>query len=173
MNKSNTIDLIGSVRSGTMTDNDNEGHSGFTIDGIRTNSGFIASIARQPNVVLLHIGTNDLNGNVDVGNAPNRLGVLIDRIFSSAPNTTLLVAQIIASKNNAALQTRINSYNSAIPAVVQARRNQGRKIAVVNLGNILTSSDLADSLHPNAQGYVKMGNTWADGIQAAVNAGIL
>ncbi|KAH7090951.1 hypothetical protein BKA62DRAFT_834936 [Auriculariales sp. MPI-PUGE-AT-0066] len=45
----NTVDFIGSVKAGTMTDNDNEGHSGWTID-------------QSPVVLALHAGTNDIYG---------------------------------------------------------------------------------------------------------------
>src|SRR4051812_10504460 len=54
-----------------------EGFSGFTISGGGAGSlaGLVdAAIAQtDPNIVLLMIGTNDVNGNIDVANAPNRL----------------------------------------------------------------------------------------------------
>ena len=63
-----------------------EGHDGYTIDTGSGNSGISGSITDQamanyhPNIVLLMIGTNDVNGNIDVANAPTRLGKLIDEI---------------------------------------------------------------------------------------------
>jgi hypothetical protein len=60
-----------------------EGHPGYTIDTSGTNSGIAplvdASIAtNHPHIVLLMIGTNDINRNIDPANAPTRLGALLD-----------------------------------------------------------------------------------------------
>jgi hypothetical protein len=41
------------------------------------------------------IGTNDVNGNVDVANAPNRFGKLSDDITTRAPSALVVVATII------------------------------------------------------------------------------
>ncbi|KAK2734883.1 GDSL-like lipase acylhydrolase [Colletotrichum kahawae] len=61
--KGNTVDFVGSVQAGTMSDSDNEGHNGATIDQI--SSFATVSLPQRPNVVLLHAGTNDINGNID------------------------------------------------------------------------------------------------------------
>ena len=54
-NTGNTVNLIGSLQSGTMADNNNEGHDGAPIDQIA--SFATAVLLQQPNVVLLHAGT--------------------------------------------------------------------------------------------------------------------
>ncbi len=38
-----------------------------------------------PHIVLLMIGTNDINGDVDVANALNRLATLVDEMTETAP----------------------------------------------------------------------------------------
>src|SRR5262249_13855023 len=74
------IDFVGSQRSGSLPDTDNEGHSGWRIDQIAASvDGWLSTY--QPDVVLLHIGTNDMNQNYQVDTAPQRLGALIDRIL--------------------------------------------------------------------------------------------
>lgn len=57
------MDFVGSVQAGTMPDSDNEGHNGATIDQISLFA--TVSLPQRPNVVLLHAGTNDINGNID------------------------------------------------------------------------------------------------------------
>ncbi|KAF9024283.1 SGNH hydrolase [Hymenopellis radicata] len=168
---SHTVNMVGSIKSGTMVDNDNEGHSGFTISQIATNAGVTSSLALHPNVVLLHIGTNDMNLNSDVGNAPARLGSLIDQIFTASPDAVLFVAQIIMSTSSTT-QSRIVAYNAAIPAVLAVRQLAGKKVLVVNMGNLLTAGDMADALHPNDQGYVMMANAWSTALQNASHLGI-
>jgi lysophospholipase L1-like esterase len=55
------LDFVGTVRNGPMSDPDNEGHSGYRINEIAALAD--ASLTRyRPNVVTLHIGTNDLIG---------------------------------------------------------------------------------------------------------------
>ncbi len=162
--------MIGSIKAGTMADNDNEGHSGFTIAQIAADAGAIASLAQRPDVVLLHIGTNDMGLNSDIANAPARLGSLIDQIFTASPNATLIVAQIIFSTFSTT-QSRIVDYNAAIPAVVATRRNAGKKVLVVDMGNILTNADMSDVVHPNDQGYTKMATVWDQGMHAASDLG--
>ena len=49
----------------------------------------------HPHIVLLMIGTNDINGNINVSSAPTRLGQLIDEIITDAPAALVVVASII------------------------------------------------------------------------------
>ena len=50
--------------------------------------------------------------------------------------------------------------NAALPAVVKARADQGRKVTLVDAGAALTPADLADGVHPNAGGYSKLAAVW-------------
>jgi len=49
----NTVDFIGSVKAGQMSDNDNEGHSGWTIDQIATAGKYTQALPALPNVFNL------------------------------------------------------------------------------------------------------------------------
>jgi len=75
------VDLVGSQFNGptALGDHDHEGHPGWRIDQIDANiSGWLGSTS--PRSVLLHIGTNDVLQNYNLGGAPNRLSTLIDHI---------------------------------------------------------------------------------------------
>ena len=87
-----------------------EGHGGYTIAG--GGSGALAGTITDtaitmyhPNIVLLMIGTNDLNDNLDVSAAPTRLGKLIDEITTDAPSALVVVATIIAIANMAPISS--------------------------------------------------------------------
>jgi lysophospholipase L1-like esterase len=147
-----------------------EGYNGFTIADAPGHSGItdmtVAAINLfHPHVILLAIGTNDINGNVDVANAPARLGTLIDLITNAAPSTLLVVAQIIPTQTDAT-NGRIQTYNAAIPALVQTRANAGKHVLLVNMYGTFTANAnyktalLVDDLHPNTAGYALMGRTW-------------
>ena len=119
----------------------------------------------HPHIILLMIGTNDVNGNVDLPNAPTRLGNLIDRITTAAPTTLLVVAQIVPTTNDGT-NTRVQAFNAAIPALVQQRAATGKHVVRVDMYTTFTShadyktSLMADNLHPSVAGYALLGQTW-------------
>lgn len=161
-------DFVGSGRNGTMSDPDNEGHSGWRIDQI---TGIADSVLARylPNVVTLEIGTNDLNGNYQIPTAPDRLRALIDRITNAAPDATVLVGTVIISTSGTEEANR-PAFNARIPGIVQDAQAAGKHVRLVDL-SALTRSDLADALHPNDTGYRKMADAFNAGIQAADAAG--
>jgi lysophospholipase L1-like esterase len=145
------------MRSGNLTDTDNEGHNGWTIAQIAGQvTGWLA--AYKPDVVLLHIGTNDVKTATGAVGAPQRLSALIDQLRGAAPNATVIVAQIVPSPDSAT-NARIVAYNDQIPAIVAGKGTP--KVRLANLYNPLSrTSDMADGLHPNDSGYVKMAAAW-------------
>jgi lysophospholipase L1-like esterase len=154
-----------------------EGHGGYTIDSGSGHSGISGSITDQaianyhPNIVLLMIGTNDVNGNVDVAAAPTRLGKLIDDITTRAPDALVVVATIIPIANDGT-NPKVQTYNAALPALVNARATSGKH--VVLLDNYAAFSKdpsyrttlMSDSLHPNDAGYVVLGRAFYQAISA-------
>ncbi|MEV4136514.1 GDSL-type esterase/lipase family protein [Dactylosporangium sp. NPDC049742] len=159
------IDFVGSQRSGSLPDTDNEGHSGWRIDQIAASAnGWLATY--QPDVILLHIGTNDMNQNYQVATAPQRLGSLIDQILAARPTATVLVAKIVPALD-ATIQARINTFNAAVPGIVSAR---GARARLVDLST-LAASDLNDTLHPNDSGYAKMAARWYTALEPVLGDG--
>lgn len=160
--------FVGSGRGGTMSDPDNEGHSGWRIDQI---TGIADSVLARyrPNVVTLEIGTNDLNGNYQIPTAPDRLRALIDRITRSLPEVTVLVGTVIVSTSGTVEANR-PGFNARIPGIVQAQQAAGKRVRLVDM-SALTAADLADSLHPNDNGFRKMADAFNAGVRAADAAG--
>jgi lysophospholipase L1-like esterase len=161
------VEFVGSQQSGPAP-SAHEGHPGWLIGDIATIAGS-AMATYRPNVVLLQIGTNDMNGNVDPAGAPARLGDLIDRILGAVPGVTLVVSTIVPS-TIPATQERIVRYNQAIPGVVATRRAAGKHVALADLGAV-TTVDLADFLHPNDAGYRKMATAFFRGVLSTGDAG--
>ncbi|MEV8504983.1 ricin-type beta-trefoil lectin domain protein [Actinoplanes sp. NPDC051475] len=152
-----TVDFVGSGFNGpaALGDHDHEGHSGWKIRDIDASiDGWLRTSA--PRTVLLHIGTNDINGNDDVANAPARLSALIDRIRNLAPVAEVFVATITPIADPAGEQ-RVRTFNAAVPGIVAQK---GARTHLVDLHAALTTADLADGLHPNAGGYDKMAVAW-------------
>jgi hypothetical protein len=100
------------VKSGTMSDKDNEGHPGWVIDQISGAANTVANAGIKPNVVLLHAGTNDC-GTYGWEDAHTRLGKLIDVVVAKWPEAAVIVAKIIPSTNANTL-ANIKSFNSKV-----------------------------------------------------------
>jgi lysophospholipase L1-like esterase len=176
------ITFVGSLSNGPSTvagkpfPMHHEGHGGYTISG-GGNGGIAGSItdnaisSYHPNIVLLMIGTNDLNDNIDVTNAPSRLGKLIDEIVTDAPTALVVVSTIIPIGAPGADQ-RTQTYNAAIPGLVKDRAAAGKHVIMVdNYAAFSKNSSYqtalkADGLHPNTAGYVILGDTFYGAIGA-------
>ncbi|HEV2329176.1 MAG TPA: SGNH/GDSL hydrolase family protein [Verrucomicrobiae bacterium] len=165
-----------------------DGHSGYTIanavdiDG-EPRPGIYESLESwqrsidKPDVVLLMIGINDLNTGYKIDTAPKRLDLLVTRLFGYYPQTRILIASLPEAEQNNThrhgatndLAVAVNHYNAGIVSIVAKHRMMGQKIIFVDMHAALTLADLQDGLHPSAEGYVKMGNIWADALTAPAN----
>ncbi|GEC06096.1 lipase [Streptomyces spinoverrucosus] len=164
------LDFVGTLRGGSMSDPDNQGHSGYKIHQIAALAD--PPLTRyRPNVVTLMIGTNDLNESYQVSTATARLKSLVNQITAAAPDATVLVASLVVSTSGSEEQYRA-AYNQAIPRIVSDAQAAGKKVAYVDMSS-LTTADLADTLHPNDSGYQKMADAFHRGIRTADSAGWL
>lgn len=161
--------------NGDFQNNQMEGWPGYTIESIanQTQPALYSSLSKRPNVVLLHAGTNDM---ADVhwlsyGEAPQRLGRLIDDVLDACGDATVIVAQIAqCNETGTRRSARIPAFNAAIPEQVAIRADKGSKVMVVDMSSIgTTDADLKDGLHPNEKGYSKMAVKWFDALQEASN----
>ncbi|MFG2714199.1 FG-GAP-like repeat-containing protein [Streptomyces goshikiensis] len=151
-----------------MPDDDHEGYPGRRIDQVASIAH--CAVARtKPNVVTLHIGTNDMNQSHDLAGAPKRLGGLIDQVLADSPGATVLVATLIPSVK-AGMQPKIDAFNAALPGVVAQRAGQGKHVLLVGMGAV-TPSDLAETSHPNDTAYRKTAKAFFTGITTAHQRG--
>jgi lysophospholipase L1-like esterase len=136
-----------------------EGYSGWTIaqiDGIVPDP----ALEPEPHIVLLHIGTNDMYRSP--AGAPDRLGALIDQIVAELPDALVVVATIIPFPGGAGA---VNTFNAAVPALVEARAADGKHVIMVDQFAGFPSSELGDGVHPNQAGYARMAQVWYDAIR--------
>ena len=150
----------------------NEGHSGWGISEVTPYSGGNAGIATviptpafssgsggTPNIILLHIGTND-QGSFTATQMTSDLQGLINKIITNAPSALIVVAQIIPLGYGT--NSVIQSYNQSIPGLVQTLAAAGKHIEVVNMYTGFNTSTMlgSDSIHPNSTGYQFMASHW-------------
>ena len=152
------VDFVGSEQDGAIPDPDHEGHPGWEIDDIAERVVDWLN-AWRPTVVLLHIGTNDLDRDADVRGAPARLGALLDSILRTRPGVKLYVSSLSPVRSEV-VQRRVDAYNVQVPRLVAERARAGHWVHYVDIAGLLTIADLADDLHPNDAGYAKMAAAW-------------
>jgi lysophospholipase L1-like esterase len=148
------VDYVGSKQSGSFEKPQHEGWSGYTITLVSSMSE--RSIKSKPNLICLMAGTNDVAWGGNKKTAPNRLGELIDKLVAALPDSVVLVATLTPLGRGSG---DVDVFNNAIPDLVKARADEGKKVAVVSMAAI-KSTDLKDGVHPNDAGYVKMADAW-------------
>ena len=158
--------------SGQSFPKNNEGHSGWGISEVNPNSGgnagiitvipspaFASGSGGLPNIILLHIGTND-QGSFSATQMISDLGGLIDKVVADAPDALLVVAQIIPLGYGT--NSVIKAYNQALPGLLQPRVAAGKHIVLVDMYTGFTTSTMlgSDNIHPNSTGYKFMADHW-------------
>ena len=166
------VDFVGSQSNGAaaspaIVDPNHEGHPGINAleladGGQPGNPGytgiFNALEANPADIVLLHIGTNDLGltDATDVGQVLTRIQTWEDS--ANGNPVTVILARII---NQNPINVAVDPFNDAVVDLAQTRIDTGDDIIIVNQENALTyPGDLTDALHPNTSGYTKMANVW-------------
>ncbi len=155
--------------AGVSFPRNHEGRSGWTIDpGFSTWAGGISSLVPSPafnttpHIVLLMIGTNDVNASQGQGAMISRLGSLVDKIVQAAPDALIVLAQITPLGWS---PQALSNYNAAIPAFVDTRAADGQHIIRVDMSKMALSGLDGDNIHPNNQGYDFMAGVWHDAIK--------
>ena len=120
-----------------------------------------------PDLILLHIGTNDASQGRTAAQMQSLLQSLLATIKNNRPNAQVIVASLIPRTDNASREATQMSYNNSIPSIVAA---QGANFHFLDMHAVLNAGDLADGLHPNQGGYDKMANAWAGALHAVAAA---
>lgn len=171
-------------------DKDMEGHGGFQAGQPESVVGYkdhmLAQMVPtdiplfQPDIVLMHIGTNDLLGGwtihgpwhgplhdwdrrVDLS-AKNVVD-LIDSIHALRPQTLILVAPI-GKASLGGIQEELDAMSTIISDAVDQRAAQGRKVEMVADAYAgLVPSDFSDGLHLTDTGSRKLADAWFRALQ--------
>lgn len=154
------VHFVGSRANGpeTLPESAHEGHSGWRIDQLSAHIVSWLSVYR-PQVILLHIGTNDILQHYPLYVALERLNILIDQITTALPHTDLIIAQI-TPLGLPQLDTEVVSYNSLIPDLVKQKEVAGKQVEYVDMYDTVPVNDISDSIHPDDQGYALMARIW-------------
>ncbi|WP_405578675.1 SGNH/GDSL hydrolase family protein [Streptomyces sp. NBC_01190] len=143
------VRFVGSLSNGDLPQPANEGHRGWRIGDVSAKvDGWLA--VSRPDVVLLHLGINDLLRDTDVAHAPDRLAALIDRIYADRPGVSVVYMGLLP--NTARVRTEVAAFDRRAVALARTERQRGRPFWYVTPPT-LTTAEMHDGVHPNDAGY--------------------
>ncbi len=168
------VDYVG-VQNGngvaTLPDSDHQGIGGWRIDQVDADLPKWIGVVADPDVVLLHIGTNDFGQNLDTVNAINRLDALITKLATQLPYAHIIVTNlmergVLANAPNTTIEAQFNPF---VQARVDAHVALGRRVTFLNMRSFVPVAEMPDALHPGQVGYDHMADAWAPAVQAAIS----
>jgi acyl-CoA thioesterase I len=164
-------DFVGSNDSHGPADSfdlDNEGHSGFrTTDILDGLPAWLASSA--PDVVLLHIGTNDILECWGSAIPAENIKKIIDLVQRYNRNVIVILAKIVPLGGHTLdFNDRYCGDGERLDQTVMALNDQLALLAASNAGVVLVDlyailnadTDLRDGIHPNEIGQQKIAAAW-------------
>jgi lysophospholipase L1-like esterase len=146
-------------------DLDHEGRWGWKIDQVLNVIDTPLSLYR-PDMVLVHLGSNDMFKGDLVANAIQELSQLIDKIRQANPKAIILIAQVIPT-NRSDRNERIVEFNSALPDLIGQKKNSQSPVIIVDqYEGFDGKTDTYDGVHPDESGEDKMAVKWFDALAA-------
>jgi len=150
------VDFIGTAKDiGVNYDTDHEGHSGWEAGEIEAKiSGWLNH--NTPDIVMLHIGTNDLTHGQSNASTLSEINGIIERIRRKNNSVIILLAKIIPIRH---LDT--SAFNHQLGRFAEQRSTQASPVIVVDQASGYDAvTDSIDGIHPNNKGERKIANKW-------------
>jgi hypothetical protein len=178
------VDFIGSTTYPTFSsfsfDQEHEGHRGYTT-GMELNGdpsddpeGKLSTWLNQytPDIVLLHIGTNDVLQQVNLTERLSNVDQIIDTLRAANPDVKILLAQIIptsdAFRNS---NSELIAFDRALPGLAAGKNTTQSPVIVVDMytGYDGFADNQYDGIHPQTSGEKKLADRWYAALAPLLN----
>lgn len=161
------VDFIGSLRTNnggppplSDFDLDHEGHYGWRADQLADSLPSWLKFY-TPDIVLLHIGTNDMAYKKTIASTVEAIGQIMGILQEAKPNVVQLLALIIPN-----CCYGVDSLNMALPSLVQRFSKKASPIIIVDqYSGFSVENDLYDGAHPNPDGELKIARKWYNALE--------
>jgi lysophospholipase L1-like esterase len=180
------INYVGNELAGNavFTDAQHEGHSGWHADGVALQSirpAVNAFLTANPaDIVLLHIGTNDISNGQSPTGVSNEINNILNEINNyeqaSGRDVWVVLALIINHATGCTFRTQTTQLNDLVDQMAAARQNSGDRIVIVDMETAngagldydlqRNGGDMFDCVHPYNTGFAKMADEWFQGLLA-------
>lgn len=157
---------------GKAFDTDHEGHSGWTSSDLIRGCDWELERGKlqdwlkiyKPDVVFLHIGTNDAFHLTPTDETIANIVATIDQLRAANPSITIFLAKIIplCGQWEREYNPNVIAINDRIDTLAKDKSTRNSKIIVVDqYTGFDKQRDTDDEIHPNARGQQKMATRWA------------
>lgn len=154
-------------------DTDHQGYWGACVGQV--NTVLVPALAqmdsdaqrREPDVAVIHIGTNNLNtqDQAGVAKAIEDLQTMIASLRAANDDISILVAKVIPFRKNGAVSPLVATYNAEIDAKIAPLSTAKSKVIVVD-HSTFPATELRDDFHPNDAGEKRLADTWLAALKA-------
>jgi len=136
-------------------DQDHEGHSGFRADQVLNQINAWATAA-NPDVVMIHLGTNDLWQGQSAASTLDEIDQIIDELRAVKPRVVVLLAQLIPMA-----PANVIPFNISVPGFVASKTSAASPVLLVDqYTGFDHNTDTWDGVHPNQAGELKIAANW-------------
>jgi lysophospholipase L1-like esterase len=171
------IDFVGTQPGGGCSvpfDGDHEGHGGFSATGIADQNQLPPWLAAtNPDIVLMHLGTNDMwGGFIPTENKLAAFTKLVGQMRANNPDVKIIVAQIIPMSQSACATcpADVVALNNRIPGWAAGLTTAQSPIVVADQWTgFNTATDTTDGVHPNDAGFQKMSDRFYPVVAQVLN----
>ena len=160
------VQFVGTQRNGPSdVDTHHEGHPGWQIPQVQAISK--QWIATSPDVILLHLGTNDMGVGLQTGAAAAaRMRAFLNHTLEALPRAHVLLASVIGSVATYGGLSHA-AYNKQLPGIAADFAARGFQVDFVDMASESGIGAYCDpsnccplAIHPNLVGYQKMAGVW-------------
>ncbi|MBN1352363.1 T9SS type A sorting domain-containing protein [candidate division KSB1 bacterium] len=168
------FDFVGSQSAGDFGDNNHEGHPGWTADSLINKLNTWLSVY-SPDIVLLMIGTNDVNSAQTPEGIAGEIEQLVDIIYNDNVSTKIVLASLVPRKD--AFDSKTDDVNVLLLDMYYAKLSSDYKIYYAGINEMFktradwetTLMNATDDIHPNNDGYTMIAKVFFNSILNAVN----
>jgi acyl-CoA thioesterase I len=171
--------VMGQEYKGKKFTNRHEGHWGWATTDILNGKENPTSYKRDkgkltewlkgytPDVVLMHLGTNDLIHSKTLKGTIERVELVINQLRADNDEVVIMLAKITPIPATFANVDSTKQYNVLIPELASRLSTSKSPVIVVDLNSGFNSNTFTyDSLHPNQAGEKFIAKRWFDAIIA-------
>lgn len=159
------IDYLGEFQDGpsSLPDRDHQGTLYQTADQLIPLAPGLMTQYR-PDIVLLMIGSNDIEGGQDAPSLGDEISQILDGIAAQSPGVTVYVSTLTPLSADRTGSDVIPLANEEIRSAVAQAQAEGQRVRVVDPN--LSLSDLTDGVHPDDSGNGKIAQAFFDAMIA-------
>ena len=149
-----------------------EGHPGWRIDMIdKQLDKALATSQRRPDLITIHLGTNDCDQHGTTKVMINRMDSLLQHIFEKSRYSQVFVADVLNMADQEYATECVKTFNPHVPNITNTWASKGMRVTFVPLNNATgdmcgasgPDADLCGGhqIHPTSAGYPRMASAFA------------